>query len=199
VKRQNFNAQTQRALLIVFLAIGFITVTKNFFAQNSGQSYSVAQDVGTKESYRRKDAYFAAEYVRNRESFLYGALAENYNAVRLMTSPQLFQDFINEMRVENPSSNAARLGHVGNRSVKVRSVAIAEKDALASSKVADIHFTIEEKMNPQASVISYNKIARMKFEYTKLNINKEEELINPFGFRVLEYSLRDEPQKQVNQ
>lgn len=176
-------------IVAIVAALFVINVSGAFFQSGEEQkSHTQNSEPTTKEFNSRINSYFVAQYVINRESFVYDIAHASYNVVRIMSESLVYQDFIKDMRPENPNSNAAKLGYDGSRSVKITSINFLEPQA------AEIHFTIREKANHDAAAVEYNKTARIKFEYIKMNLSPEEQLINPLGFRVLEYRLADASQ-----
>ncbi len=165
------------SLLILHYAVGFIL-------NAPVRQASAEARTDQREFNARMNSYFVAHYIRNRESYSKSTLYENYNIVRLMSAQNIFTDFMVKMRPQNADSNIGKLGDTGTRAIKFRSVTFPEP------QLAEAHFLIDEKSEQAEN--KYPKVARIKFEYVKMSLTAEEQLLNPLGFRVLNYSLTDD-------
>lgn len=130
--------------------------------------------------------FFLVQYIRSRETYSLTDLARNYNIVRVMSEPQkVYREFVTQADPNNPTSNAARLGAGGLRTVQFKSI------TYLNPNLVQARILIEEK-GESIGFRQYNKIALVAFEYIKLNLTNEERYINPLGFRVTDYRLDEE-------
>lgn len=129
--------------------------------------------------------YFIVQYIRSRETYSITDLAKNYNLVRIMSeSTRVYPQFVSEADPNNPRSNAARLGNVGERTVKFKSI------TYLNPQLAQVRLLIEEKGSQGRA--QYHKIALVAFEYVKMSLGIEERYLNPLGFRVTDYRLDED-------
>ncbi len=129
--------------------------------------------------------YFLVQYLRAREGYSSADILYNYNLVRLMSDANVYREFSQWADPNNASSNMARLGMLGMRSVKIKSI------TYISPKVAQIRLMISEtNKTPQA--IEYNRIVLINFEYAKMTLSTEERYANPLGFHVTMYQINED-------
>ncbi|MEI7669966.1 MAG: type IV secretion system protein [Pseudomonadota bacterium] len=145
-----------------------------------------------------KDAvnnYFIVQYVRARESFSHPNINyDNYNLVRVLSDPGLFNGYKFEIALSNPDSPAARLGVSGSRDVRVLS--IARMDSRKDESGSDVvRFFVKSQVTerPQNGVIkNMQKSIIIEFKYVELDLTTEDRYLNPIGFRVVRYQVNDE-------
>jgi type IV secretion system protein VirB8 len=129
--------------------------------------------------------FYLVQYIRAREEYSTNDLVRNYNIVRIMSeSRNVYGEFMTEADPNNPSSNAARLGNTGTRTVKFKSI------TYLTPTQAQARLLIEEKS--EGAYLQQHKIATIEFQYIKLSLNPEERYINPLGFRVTSYRIVEE-------
>lgn len=144
------------------------------------------------------DRYFTTQYLRMRESYNFSVLRYNYNIVRLMSSPDVFYSFRRSVDPGNPQSLGALLGSVGQRDVKVRSISyiqnprgVNEKAEVTPTKIMQARITTIDMM-PNAGDVVQQWVVTINFEYASLNLNEEEQLLNPLGYTVTSYQIQRE-------
>ncbi len=143
-----------------------------------------AQQVAANESINN---YFIAQYIRAREGYASNDIARAYEIVRLMSEPKrVFAVYSSEIDGNNPASNPARMGAVGVRQVKFKST------TMLAPAVAQIRVLIEEKADGTGVSAQYHRIITLRFEYARISLAPEERLVNPLGFRVLEYRVDED-------
>jgi type IV secretion system protein VirB8 len=128
--------------------------------------------------------YFIVQYIRARETYSTTDIARNYNLVRIMSeSKKVYSQFVSEADPNNPRSNAARLGNIGERTVKFKSI------TYLNPQLAQVRLLIEER---GSVMLAQHKIALVAFEYVKLSLTIEERYLNPLGFRVTDYRVDED-------
>lgn len=148
------------------------------------------------------DRYWAATYITSRESYNTSIVLYNHNLVRLMSVPQVFQEYRRQVDASLPGSLAARLGSYGRRDVKIRSLAYItnptemvkkrKKDKNEREyKIIQARITTVD-VRPNSPDVEENWVVTISFEYAKLAINESEQLINPLGFQVAAYQIQRE-------
>jgi type IV secretion system protein VirB8 len=133
------------------------------------------------------DNYFLWAYVRARETYHPADQQENWNITRIMSSPEMFADYLNDISPNNPVSAAAVLAGAGTRVLSNPTVTYLNDP---ERKVAQVRFLVEETFKKVTT--RYPKIATIEYTYYDLDLKRGERLINPLGFQVLSYRLDEE-------
>lgn len=130
--------------------------------------------------------FFLVQYIRSRENYSTHDVTKNYDVVRIMSEPgKVYPDFVLEADPNNPSSNAARMGATGVRTVKFKSI------TYLNPQLAQVRVLIEEK-GSAASYSQQHKIILIAFEYIKMSLTTEDRYVNPLGFRVIDYRIDED-------
>ncbi|MCE2926146.1 MAG: hypothetical protein LW823_00655 [Rickettsiales bacterium] len=129
--------------------------------------------------------FYIVQYIRARETYSLPDLARNYETVRIMSeSTMVYPEFIAQQNPNNPSSNAARLGTSGVRTVKFKSFSYLNPSTVQARVL------IEEKN--ESGIFNFHRIVTLEFQYIKMALTLEERYINPLGFRVTSYRTDEE-------
>jgi type IV secretion system protein VirB8 len=146
------------------------------------------------------DRYFVSRYIFARESYNFSILRTNYEIVRVMTLPELFYAFRKAVDPANENSLASIFKTTGQRDVKFISISYINNPPLPNgevektpAKIMQARIIVSDKV-PNAADSETRYVVTITFEYAKLDLNQEEMLINPLGFRVLNYQI----QKEIN-
>lgn len=149
-------------------------------------------------AYEGVDRYFTAAYLRMREGYNPSILRYNYNILRLMSTPAIFRQYRFQIDPETEGSLAARLGLLGQREVKIRSLVYItnpvdkfKKEAAPSGKIMQARITTTERRPNQPDTLSL-WVVTLNFEYANLSLNQEEQLLNPLGYTVTSYQIQPE-------
>lgn len=136
------------------------------------------------------DNYFLWRYVVARETLDNLDRQFRFDTVRVLSKPEVFTQYKMEIDPQRPGSQAAQLAEIGG-TLSVENPTITQLND-PKRKVAQVRFAIRERsrQNPQGDL--YNKIATIEYEYYKLELNRDERLINPLGFQVVNYRVDDE-------
>lgn len=144
------------------------------------------------------DKYFTSVYLRVREGYNVNILRYNYNIVRLMSTPEIFRRFRFLVDPNNEEGYTKRLGALGQRDVKIRSIVYITNPADkgkqkkgVASKIVQARITTTEKM-PNAPDSVELWLVTIAFEYADLGLNEEEQLLNPLGYTVTSYQIQPE-------
>ncbi len=145
------------------------------------------------------DRYFVSKYILARESYNPSILRYNYNMVRVMSTPEVFYMFRNVVDPSNEASPAAILKSSGVRDIKFKSMSYIQNPPIDSrseeevtpTKIMQARFIATDRM-PNATEAPQHQVATIAFEYAILNLNDEEQLINPLGFTVTSYQVQKE-------
>lgn len=155
----------------------------------------------TREDYAASqavDRYFTHTYLRLREAYNINTLRYNYNIVRLMSTREIFARFREQVNPANEDSISKRLGTLGQRDVKIRSMVYVTNPAdrraassVTTSKILQARITTIESTPNLPDRINY-WIVTITFEYADLSLNTEEQLLNPLGYTVTSYQIQPE-------
>jgi type IV secretion system protein VirB8 len=133
------------------------------------------------------DNYFLWAYVRARETYHPADQRTNWENTRIMSSAEVFTQYLNDISPNNPVSAAAVLAGVGTRVLSDPTITYLSNP---ERKVAQIRFLVEETFKDVQT--RYPKIATIEYEYYEIDLKRAERLVNPLGFQVLSYRLDEE-------
>lgn len=146
-------------------------------------------DPVTIEAYSANDAvvrYFVMKYIRAREEYFPALYRYNFDTVvRVLSSESVYySDYKPKFSVGNPQSPVNALGMGGARVVLLKSI------IFPAPETAQIRFTLQTSGGSGAG--SADKIVFLQYEFANINMNEDERLINPLGFRIVNYKIEDE-------
>ena len=144
------------------------------------------------------DRYFTSKYIRARESYNFSILRSNYNIVRLMSTASIFGGFRSVVQANNPTSLAATLGAAGQRDIKINSMSyvqnprvLGQQDEVTPEKIMQARITTTDTL-PSSPDVVQQWIVTITFVYASVNLNGEEQMINPLGYTVTSYQIQRE-------
>ena len=144
------------------------------------------------------DRYFTSLYLRAREGYNFSILRYNYNLVRIMSTADVYRNFTKVVNTTNPNSLAATLGAQGQRDIRIRSMSYIQNPNVRGitadktpSKIIQARITTMDSM-PNAADVVQQWVVTITFEYATLNLNEEEQLLNPLGYTVTSYQIQRE-------
>ncbi len=145
------------------------------------------------------DRYFTSMYIRVREGYNFSILRHNYEIVRLMSVPGVYNGYRRSVETSNPQSLAATLGAQGQRDIRIRSISYIQNPPLPNgraeektpTKIMQARITTVD-MLPGAGDVVQQWVVTINFEYASLNLNEEEQLLNPLGYTVTNYQIQRE-------
>ena len=143
--------------------------------------------------------YFVATYLRTREGYNPTTINYNYDIVRVMSSSDVFFQYRRTVDAANPESLTAKFGASGKRSAKINSMAYISNTRIQNAanarntaeRIMQVRFTTTSEA-PNAPDITENWVATLTFVYADLQLNDAERLLNPIGFRVVNYQVEKE-------
>ncbi len=142
--------------------------------------------------------YFVATYLRTREGYNPTTINFNYDIVRVMSSGDAFNQYRRTLDATNPESLTARLSTSGKRSAKINSMAYISNARINSAtarttpeRIMQVRFTTITEA-PNAADVTENWVATITFVYADIQLNESERLLNPIGFRVVNYQVEKE-------
>ena len=126
--------------------------------------------------------HMLTQFLSARESFNPQTIEDDFNAVRVLSTPEVYQQDKDYLAKNNPDS-PFNLLKSGTRSIKV------DRIILIKTNQAIIFFT--ETDNVGAVITVHQVSADIDFRYTSLALtNSEAETINPVGFQVTGYRVQ---------
>jgi type IV secretion system protein VirB8 len=166
--------------------------------QKSGLTEVVDPSIRTNvEATEALDNFFVWEYVKARET--YDALNPSNlrSIVRVFSTAEIFHQYNRIVGSQNPNSPAAKLANNGTRSVSEATITYLKGETKPNGlpkKVAQVRFKMTEVFKGYPT--SSQKLATIEYTYTKLDLTREERLLNPLGFQVLGYRIDEEANRQ---
>jgi len=129
--------------------------------------------------------FFVWRYITAREEYLHSTYTLNYTTiVRVLSTPEVyFSDYRPKYSIANPTSPYNLYSQGSVRIVKLKSIIFANE----SSAQVRISMEVSGLMN-----MKMDKIVFVEFDFQNIEMNDEERLINPLGFRVKLYRIEDE-------
>jgi type IV secretion system protein VirB8 len=139
--------------------------------------------------------YFIVRYVRSREEYFAPTHEYDYNTVtRLLSSEDVYRNFRYLVSPNNESS-PVRWGEGGSRDVKIISVLEMETPEGLKGFTVQVRFMVTDRVNQGGSNVrttQYTKVARLRYDYVKMELTDEELYVNPVGFQVMQYKTTEE-------
>ncbi|TAE80181.1 MAG: hypothetical protein EAZ74_04525 [Alphaproteobacteria bacterium] len=140
------------------------------------------RNISSKEA---MDNYFLWFYVRGRETYHPSDTARRLEISRVMSSPDIFEEYRLENSPNNPESAVAMLGSAGTRVVSNPLINYIPDAKNPNNKIAHVQFVVTETFKKIQT--RYPKTAIITYDYFDLKLSRSERLINPLGFQVLSY------------
>lgn len=131
--------------------------------------------------------YFAVKYIAARESYNQNIYQQNYQQVRLMSTPPIFFEYARIFNPRNESSPLVKFGKDLDRKVEFLSLSfLDDKNVQVRVRISnspDIgRPPLEEK----------NYIILLSYVFAKLDLATKDRYINPLGFQVTSYRLDED-------
>lgn len=130
------------------------------------------------------DKYFLRQYVQYRESYDWETIQTTFDATKLMSSPQV----ANEFAALYASETAPHKVLKNNRKVLVKVQSVAFLGDLAqvrfTKQAVEVGGGVDSQKNDPIKMI-----ATIAWEYQGGRMSEQDRLINPLGFKVLSYRV----------
>lgn len=143
------------------------------------------------------DRYFLSKYIYAREAYTNVLLKYNSDVIRVMSTRNVFFKYRPTIDPAQPSSLPAILKDLGTREVRIISISyiqnpsVSGTSAVTPAKIAQVRFLVIDTFSGTGSP-PQNLVATIGFEYADLDLNAQEQLINPLGFTVTSYQVQKE-------
>lgn len=123
--------------------------------------------------------YFAAKYVRARESYVWSEAEENFRTVALLSTQPEQARFAALYRGSNPESPQNTYGRNATSRINIASI------SLINSKVVSVRYM--RTVTRGDDVRTTHWVATLTFSYANAPMSSTDRLVNPLGFAVSEY------------
>lgn len=137
----------------------------------------LAATAGTYEEEVTK--YFAARYVRARESYVWSEAEENFRTVSLLSNAAEQTRFASYYRGSNPESPQNVFGRSATSRITIRSI------SLINANVVSVRYM--RAITRGEDVRTTYWVATITFAYANAPMSATDRLVNPLGFVVSEY------------
>jgi type IV secretion system protein VirB8 len=124
--------------------------------------------------------YFLWQYVRLRQGYSAPEAEANFNAVTLMSSSQVQNEYAADFRGTNPNSPQVVLGRDGSASVRWVST------SFLGPKLAQVRFVQIERKGDTPLPMK-RMVATIAFDFAPGKVSSSEMIVNPLGFIVTNY------------
>lgn len=132
------------------------------------------------------DKFWLTNYVIHRESYDFYSQQVDYDAVGLMSTPEVAESYLSKFRGKNGMSKV--LGDSESTRVTINSVLLDR-----AHNVATVRFTTTRRSRSNAIDDPPKRwIAIMEYKYSALAMNDSQRYVNPLGFRVRSYRVTPE-------
>lgn len=186
------------AIFLVYRNIPIVTV-EPFVIQvepRTGQTQAVnpvaAPEITALEALNQ---YFIVRYVKAREG-VDGALPYNFETVRLMSDPMVFNAYNWGVDSRNPDSFLARFRGEGVRSAEIRYIQKLDMNPNCADTLCTVNIGVTINEGSRGGAVNKkNYLIYMQYVFTSVDLTLEDRYINPLGFRVVDYRMTAENTK----
>jgi len=139
--------------------------------------------------------YFIVRYLRAREEYFAPTYEYDYRTVtRMLSSDDVYRAFSREVAQSNESS-PVRWADMGTRDITILSILDMETPEGLTGHTVQVRFLVKDTMLSSGGSVKttqYAKVARIRYDYIKMELTDEEFYVNPVGFQVLQYKTTQE-------
>jgi type IV secretion system protein VirB8 len=133
--------------------------------------------------------YFAHRYIVTRESYNFRTFQDNWDVVRLLSHPDVFKTYKNEMADENGMPRV--FGAQTER--KIAQISSQVKTNKTTGEISVTERVYVTETTTQRRPLEYTMIINLICYFDSLfNLTDEERLVNPLGFKVVYYNAEKE-------
>jgi len=135
---------------------------------------------GNMEIGEAEKRYFLWQYVLHRQTYTAAEAESNFNAVALMSSSQVQQEYANSFKGTNPNSPQVVLGQDGNATVRWIST------SFLGPKLAQVRF-LQMASKAGTPLPPQRMVATIAFDFAPGQLSSSAINVNPLGFIVTSY------------
>ena len=133
------------------------------------------------------DKHFIGQYIKASEGYYFDMLNQDYVFTQLLSSPEVAESYRAIYSGEN--ARDSRLGNFTKVEVNILSIVLGESNGVKTA-TARINLKNTNKNSHEQSVST--KVITLSYEYLLGAMNEENRLLNPLGFKVLNYRVDEE-------
>lgn len=133
------------------------------------------------------DKHFITRYIKAREGYYFDMLNEDYVFVQLLSSPQIAENY--RAIYSGESARDTKLGNFTQIEVEIFSITLGESNG---TKTATARANLKTTNKNSKAQTSATKVITLSYEYQLSAANEETRLLNPLGFKVLNYRVDEE-------
>ncbi|HAT2688803.1 TPA: type IV secretion system protein, partial [Citrobacter freundii] len=132
------------------------------------------------------DKYFLTQYVIHRESYDFYSLQVDYDAVGLMSTPNVAEAYLSRFKGKQGIDKV--LGDSETTRVSINSTILDREHGVATIRFTTVRRSRSNNFDDPPK----RWIAILGYEYKSLAMNASQRYINPLGFRVTSYRVNPE-------
>lgn len=133
------------------------------------------------------DKHFVGQYIKAREGYYYDMLNQDYIFVQLLSTPEIAESYRQIYTGDN--ARDTRLGNATQVEVQIISIVLGES-AGAKTATARINLKTINKNSRAENVAT--KVITLTYAYQTAQVDEENRLLNPLGFKVSNYRVDEE-------
>lgn len=133
------------------------------------------------------DKHFVAQYIKAREGYYYDMLNQDYIFVQLLSTPEIAEAYRQIYAGDN--ARDTKLGNATQVEVQVFSIVLGESNG---EKTATARINLKTTNKNSRSESMATKVITLTYKYQVAQVNEENRLLNPLGFKVSNYRIDEE-------
>lgn len=133
------------------------------------------------------DKHFIAQYVKAREGYYYDILNKDYIFVQLLSTPEIAESYRKIYAGDN--ARDAELGNATQVEVRIFSIVLGESNG---EKTATARINLKTTNKNSKSESMATKVITLTYKYQVAQVDEENRLLNPLGFKVSNYRIDEE-------
>lgn len=133
------------------------------------------------------DKHFIAQYIKAREGYYYDMLNQDYIFVQLLSTPEIAESYRQIYTGDN--ARDTRLGNATQVEVQIISIVLGES---AGAKTATARINLKTTNKNSKAENMATKVITLTYTYQTAQVDEENRLLNPLGFKVSNYRVDEE-------
>lgn len=133
------------------------------------------------------DKHFVAQYIKAREGYYYDMLNQDYIFVQLLSTPETAESYREIYTGDN--ARDTRLGNATQVEVQIISIVLGES---AGAKTATARINLKTTNKNSKAENMATKVITLTYTYQTAQVDEENRLLNPLGFKVSNYRVDEE-------
>lgn len=133
------------------------------------------------------DKHFVTQYIKAREGYYYDMLNQDYIFVQLLSTPEIAESYRQIYTGDN--ARDTRLGNATQVEVQIISIVLGES---AGAKTATARINLKTTNKNSKAENMATKVITLTYTYQTAQVDEENRLLNPLGFKVSNYRVDEE-------